>query len=307
MPAKRRSPSKMRSGPMRFGVRFRSPLFYKSDIPKLAKAADMPSPPKSEHPVLASSLTGAFVAAYHAEYQRRNKPPLIELRDGFAAAAAAGRQFLLTLGIKLDPDKLASESYSGVLNQSAVLREMIRGVPSDTILHREVVDGTVPQYKMKVAERRRLAGEKQIVESARAVAYVIVVAEDASRALSQPGRRTRGPPKAQFKPVLFSKLVSCYNDMFKCWPTIERYEDGEISESSAAMRWLGEVLGLASKRLSASTYEAEASGNPVGDDLSLGDLLQGPIKNRFATRASDFERAITRRRPKKGAPGEVIA
>jgi hypothetical protein len=286
---------------MLFEGRFASPLFYESDIPELAKAAAKPSPPSSEHSILANSLTWAFVAAHHAEYRGSNKPPLLELRDGFAAAAAAGRQFLLTLGIGLEPNKLASESYSGVLNQSAVLREMIRRAPSDAILHEEVVDGTVSQYKMKGGERRRLAANKQIVESARAVAYVIVLAEDACSALSKPGRRPRGPAKAQFKPVLFSELVRCYHDMFNCWPTIERYKNGERPATSAAMKWLREVLRLASERLSESGYEAKASGNPLGNDLSLGEFLRGPIENGFETLASDFEREMTRRRPKKGA------
>jgi hypothetical protein len=288
MPAKRRSPARVRVPGMTFEGRFRSSLFCESDIPKLATAAKLPAP-SANHRHLAFDLTGAFVAAHAAAYNACNHPPTAELRDGYTGAAAAGCEFLLALGIKMDPAKLVSLSNSAILNNSALLRELVKA-PPDSLLHREVVDAFEPQYRMRITERRRMAAQRQIVESARIVAFAIVATEAARIALPKPTRR--GPSKKVFAPVLLSELVKIYHEMFGCWPTVKRIEGD--NRGGPALKWLRDVLTLARDRFPSAEYETIVLGNSLTGSAP-GELLAGIetlVDNSIETLGSKFEKAI---------------
>lgn len=206
MPAKRRSAARVRTPARAFESRFGSHLFYESDIPKLAIAAGLSVGAWADHSRLAKDLDRAFFAAHAADYNVSNEPSTAELRDGYGGAAKAGRELLLALGVKAEPAALLSESYVDILDHSSVLRALVQVIPPDIckLLHREVVEALAPRYPMNFEPRRKLVAHRQIVESLRTVAFVVVAAEAARSALPNPTRH--GPRRAVFAPVLLDSL-----------------------------------------------------------------------------------------------------
>lgn len=287
MPTKRKSPAGMRAPPMVIESRFEACLFLTSDIPNLAAAAGLPIP-SADHRTLVSDLHRAFAKAHQEACLVRNRTPTAELRDGYAGAAAAGRALLLALGIvEEDPEKL---SYSNTLNRSALLRALVQRAPPDTrdLLPREIVERFAPQYPISAKRRRELAWQRQIVESARAVAFLVATAEAACKALPKP--KKHGPPPDAFAPVLLDELVKCYRQMFECWPVVQRAE-GEI-RGGAALHWLHRVLLLAHDRFQSSGYDCISSAGSEPDDLFTG--IKRLLDNEPETRGSNFEKAIAR-------------
>jgi hypothetical protein len=216
-------------------------------------------------------------------------------------AGPTGRELLLALGVKAEPAALLSESYVDILDHSSVLRALVQVIPPDIckLLHREVVEALAPRYPMNFEPRRKLVARRQIVESLRTVAFVVVAAEAARCALPNPTRH--GPRRAAFAPVLLDKLVNCYWTMFGCMPTVSR-TDGE-DRGGPSLKWLRAVLRIAADRLPPAGYEAIARGNlsarPVPPDQLLNRIGK-LIGNSIETLGSDFEKAIAR--VKRGHP-----
>jgi hypothetical protein len=197
----------------------------------------------------------------------------------------------LALGIiEEDPAKLAGESYSNILDHSAVLRMLVQQAPPDTcdLLHRKVVEAFCPRYPISAQRRRELAAKQHIVESARSVAFLVATAEAACNVLPEP--KKRGPPPDAFAPVLLSELVQCYREMFERWPVVQRIA-GEI-RGGAALNWLHQVLLLAHDRFQSPGYQFIPAAGSEPDELSAA--IKRLLDNEPETRGSNFEKAIAR-------------
>src|SRR5262250_376900 len=105
MPATRKSPRKL-AGPGAVFVLAHGTLFTGADLDVLAEAAGL-QVVTDDYSRLASSLNRAFWHAHAFAGIVKDAPTAGELREAYAAAAAAGKAFLLALGLDDCPAALA--------------------------------------------------------------------------------------------------------------------------------------------------------------------------------------------------------
>jgi hypothetical protein len=257
-------------------------------------------------------LTMAFLKAHARNHRGHQETPIAELRDGYDASADAGRQFLRALGITISAEQVVSASWTEVIDHSAVIRALLAKPPETSKhLHREVVAALTPHYppfnKLCENERRKAASTRQIVESARGVAYLVMVADAARAALPKAGRR--GPPPSAFKTVLLRELTKCYCGMFGRWPTLSRGSEGE-NPSGPALEWLRRVLALALKRCPPTELETgveDHSSAAIAPPRVLLDELEELDRILPQTLGRHFEKAIRQVRPSKARLREFWA
>jgi hypothetical protein len=207
------------------------------------------------------------------------------------------------LGITIGAEELVSASWAEVIDHSAVIRALLINPPETSQhLHREVVAALTPHYppfnKLGQKERRKSASTRQIVESARGVAYLVMTADAARAALPEPERR--GPPPGAFKTTLLLELTKCYREMFGRWPTLTRI-DGE-NPSGPALKWLRDVLALAHERFPPIDVETGVEDHPsaaIAPPRVLLTELEKLFENSAQTLGRDFEKAIRQVRRSK--------
>src|SRR5262249_39827218 len=142
----------------------------------------------------ASALTRAFVNAQAAAHVAGQTPPTGELFDCYDAVDRAGRELLLALGFDHEPATIVGLSRVEVAKLSGALRALVRNAPADIrkLLPGDVLDIFAPNQGAAVEKKRELAGDRLLIETARAVAFLVVVARAAKERLQR--SRRRGPP-----------------------------------------------------------------------------------------------------------------
>ncbi|MGC2410435.1 MAG: hypothetical protein WA441_10695 [Methyloceanibacter sp.] len=278
MTTKRRSPVKVRNPGEEIEI-ITWASFSEVDIPKLAEGAGLPLLATADHAALASKLNRAFYAAHALGVTTKRMPSPPELREAYGAAAKAGREFLLALGIGEAPERIIGRSLYQIGKASKVLGQLVRWAPDKSVyLPQQIVEALAPD--------RRLAHRRMIVEAARAAAYVVLVAE-AGKAAVPPGSR-RGPRKDAFSPVLMHRLVECYLQMFGALPAVPRESgaDGEYHRVGPAIKWLRDVIAMANRHINSD----DASRFTQLDEMRKA--MAALEDNSIETLASKFEEAV---------------
>jgi hypothetical protein len=289
---KQKAATGVRAPAGQYGANFNGqPLFTADDLPDFASKSGLIV--KSEVmscDMLAHDLRAAFAYAHMDACRASKTPPIGELRKGLNEAARAGRAFLLALGTDTDPEMLLASSYSGMLDQSGILRELVGRASPDLaeMLHKEIVETYAPQYQMSVKARREGAASQMLVNQARGMAYFILATEAARDQLPPP--RRRGPIKNAFAPALLASLIRVYRYAFGEMPSVKR-RDGEV-QIGPSVKWLQCVLERALERLPKSGYELIISGDDSSKAVSLQDEIERMTNWQPATLARAFETAI---------------
>jgi hypothetical protein len=131
------------------------------------------------------------------------------------------------------------------------------------------------------------------------------VAEDAKVEMSREPRR-RGPQKEVLSPVLFDKLVECYQGMFGDLPVMnqENAINGNRYPAGPVLKWLRDLLELARDRLGP---RAVKSAKEVRDDIT-GELRRRLCVATDAAERMDLEERIEdlKREGATAAQGETV-
>jgi hypothetical protein len=300
MSAKQHVAIKMRAPARELKTQFEPSLFLAKDITALAEAIHTKLASDIQPARLALDLTFAFAYAHHAEIQASLKTPIGNLDARLSAAAKAGRDFLLSIGIDDEPTALGTASRGDILQMSPLLYELLQYAPTveaeKSLLSGPTITGTLSTYRMNSTERRKWAAEGAIIDAARSVAFLVAVAEAKRAAL--PRRRPRGPMKSSFGPTLLRALARCYQENFGEWPSVPRVDagnlDGDLIRSGSALKWIRAVINTALQRLESG--EVEHVG--VSTSLLLREI-SSLEKNSHETLGRKIEEAIAQVRPPK--------
>jgi hypothetical protein len=283
-------------------------MFIASDIAELAEKAKLKPIDDADNWRLAVALERAFFPAHTAGYRTRRSPPPAELRGGFDGAARAAREFLKALGVAGDASAIVGMDRESIARDAGILGALVRTAhdKSDCL-----PDDVISAYSLSDdAEdwegRRKIAGERVLVEAARFAAYLSLVAEDAKVEISEAPSR-RGPQKDFFSPVLLEALAGCYRQMFGDWPVVKREPNsgGGLSRRGPAVKWLREVLALARHQLEGRVVK---SAEEVLDDW-IGELRRRrSYVAADAAACAELEEQIDRLQREKNnpAPGETV-
>jgi hypothetical protein len=283
---KRTLPSQLSSPPSSVQM---SGVFHADDVALLAERAGVKVHKDANRDALAAQMTSTLLDAHYTSEHKKGLPTPGATREAFRIVAAKGRELLLALGLSNDLAKIAVLDYPGVAKASGILNAMLRfDLPASLspLPERVIAAHSLPRDPDD--ERQKLAAQRYLMDSARALAFLVAFAEAA-----QPVGGRSGPAPDWFTPSLFYGLARLYRDTFGAWPKVSKNVVGEYTGHS--LKWVEAFIVLAIERLRSPTTLA------VRIDELLSSL-NGILDTQSATRGRYFEEAAANAKRGKSSP-----
>lgn len=222
-----------------------APLFRASDIASIGGKCNL-SPERASKlhfTLIAQQTTLAILDAYDAEERERHIPPPRAASAAYGAVADRCRDLLGLLGLPEEPNAVLNKSTTDIARTAGVLNHLFRiqgrkvasMLPAD-LVERFAVDTDPADVRLTKSAMR------YVVDSARAIAFLAIVAE-----ASRPDGRTSGPRADHFTKCLLDNLAVIYFDTFGRWPSIVKNVDRQ--REGPALDWLFFTLSTAHDRL----------------------------------------------------------